>query len=270
MKRMSMVRLWLSFLFCCCALIPALAPAQDVPNKQAVLGQARDAYYNLRNQGLASFQCDVTPNWELLLQNERKQNPAGADTAIQTLSQIHFTTSLAADNTVKVTHNNLPGQSEDMMKALSQIYGGMEQMASGFFDTWKLFMLSAPFPEVTSEYQLQSLPTQYQLSYKEGTTDVVTTMSRDFAISNMQINNSEFTSSIQPTFTRTAQGLRLNGYEASYQSAKAEETTHLRVSIDYQDVNGLSMLQKLSLSGSYGGAPFAIELGFSGCQVTKK
>jgi hypothetical protein len=30
------------------------------------------------------------------------------------------------------------------------------------------------------------------------------------------------------------------------------------------------MLQKLDLSGSYGGAPFAVELGFSDCKVTKK
>jgi hypothetical protein len=269
MMRMTAVRLSLSFLFCC-ALRPAMAPAQDVPNKQAVLGQARDAYYNLRTQGLVSFQCDVTPNWELLLQDERKQNPAAAENAIKTLSQIRFTTSLGADSTVKVTHNDPPGQSEDMMKAFSQIYGGMEQMASGFFDTWKIFMLSPPFPEVSSEYQLQALDARYQLSYKEGAADVVTTMGQDFAISNMQTNTSEFKSSIQPTFTRTAKGLRLSGYEASYQSQKPEEATHLKVSIDYQDVNGFSMLRKLSLSGSYGGTPFAIELGFSGCQITKK
>jgi hypothetical protein len=270
MKRMTGVRLCASLLIIGCVLVPISVQAQDLGNKQALLGQARGAYYNLRSQGMASFQCDVKPNWELLLKDLHQQNPEGATNAINTLNQLHFTTSLATDDSVKVTHNDLAGQSPEMMSALKQIYGGMEQMASGFFDTWKLFMLAAPFPEVSSQYRLESVGAQYKLSYKEGTADIVTTMGHDFAISNMTVITPEFNSAIQPTFTRTPKGLRLASYEATYQSQKPEEATHLKVSVDYQDVEGLSMLQKLSLSGSYGGSPFAIELAFTGCQVTRK
>lgn len=254
-----------------CILLPCLARGQAVANKQAVLSQARRAYYNLRTEGLQSFECGITPNWEMLLQKEHEQNPEGVEQAIKTLSQLQFTLNLAADSSVKLTHNTLEGQSEQMMDALKQIYEGMEQMASGFFDTWKLFMLAPPFPEVDSQYDLTATGSEYRLSYKEDTTtDVVTTMSRDFAINNMKITTSEFDSAIQPAFATTPKGLILSSYEAVYQSQKPEESTHLKVHIGYNVVDGIQVPQKLSLSGSYGGAPFNVELGFSDCKVTKK
>lgn len=269
MRKITAIRFYLALFIACCVTAPARLSAQDMANKQVILDQARQSYYNLRSEGLASFQCGVTPNWELLLAKERKQDPAAADAAIKVLNQLHFNTSLAPDGTVKVTHNDLSGQNQQMMDALKQIYSGMEQMASGFFDTWKVFMLSPPLPEANSHYSLESVGSQYRLSYKDGTADVVTTMGRDFTVTNLQVTTPEFNSSIQPAFARTPKGLRLSAYEASYQSQKPEEATQLKVSMDYQEVDGLSMLRKLNLSGTYGGSPFAVELAFSGCQVTK-
>lgn len=254
----------------CCILVPTLVDAQAVANKQQVLGQARQSYYNLRAEGLSAFECSITPNWELLLKKESEQNPEGVAEAVKTLNQLHFTVKLAADNSVKLLHNELTGQTSDMKAALKQIYGGMEQMASGFFDTWKLFMLNPPFPEVNSLYQLELAGGQYRLTYKEDLADVVTTMGRDFSISNLKVTTAQFDSSIQPTFTRTPKGFLLNAYQASYKSQKPEEATELKVSMDYQDVEGFKMLQRLNLTGTYGGSPFAVELAFLDCQVTKK
>lgn len=250
--------------------LSSLSGAQAVPDKQAALGQARDSYYNLRNQGLVAFQCAVTPNWELLLQTERQQNSAGVDSAIKILNQLQFNVYMAADGTIKLTHNDLPGQNKEMMDALQQIYGGMEQMTSGFFDTWKLFMLNHPFPEVSSVYDLRAAGPDYRLTYKENTADVATTMSREFRMSSLHVITPEFDSTIEPTLTTSPKGFVLRAYEASYKSQKPEETTQLKVLIGYQDVEGLEMLQQLKMSGTYGGTPFAVELGFSNCQVTKR
>src|SRR5215472_1123141 len=183
MKRSPLKTLSIAFLLCSFSL-PTLSSAQNVGNKQQIISQARQAYYNLRSEGLDGFQCSVTPNWEALLADQRKSDPKAADAAIETLSKLHFNAKLGADGKVKLTHNDIPGASKEMMDALRQIYTGMEQMASGFFDTWSQFMLHRPFPEVESEYQLQVQGPQYLLTYKDGAvTDVATTMSRDFAIS---------------------------------------------------------------------------------------
>lgn len=268
-SKSTAVRLWLSLLICCSAF-STLSSGQAVANKQSVLSQARQSYYNLRSQGLSAFTCSVTPNWEVLLQKERAQNPEGVDHAIQALNQLHFTLSFGADDSVKLTHNELTDQNEDMIAALKQIYGGMEQMASGFFDTWKLFMLNTPFPEINSDYGLQAAGPQYRLTYRDGLADVVTTMGRDFAISDLKVTTTEFDSDIQPQFTKSPKGFLFSAYDATYQSKNPGEATQLKVRIGYQEVEGLELLQQLDLSGSYGDKPFAVQLTFSDCKVTKK
>ena len=254
----------------CCILVPNLANAQTVANKQQVLGQARNAYYNLKDEGLVEFACSVTPNWEALLAEQRKTDPTAADAAIKALSQLQFNARLGSDGKVKLTHNELTGQSEEMNKALGQIYSGMEQMASGFFDTWSLFMIDHPFPEVTSEYQLEAPPQQYRLSYKDGPASVVATMSRDFAITDLKVTSPQFESTIQPRFAKITRGFLFTAYNASYHSSAPGDETKLSVQIAYQDVSGLQIIKQLNLSGSYGGSPFAVELAFSNCKATKK
>jgi hypothetical protein len=251
-------------------LLIATAVAAQSTGDREVLTQARRAYYNLRSQGVSTFQCNITPDWKLLLADQQRQNPEAADTAIKTLSQLRFTASMGADGTVTLTHNELTGQSPEMNQALAQIYGGMQQMTSGFFDTWKLFVVNTPFPETSSEFQLQSVGAFDTLRYRENKADVTTTFSSaDYAISNLIVTTSEFDSSIQPIFTKSANGLLLTGYTASYKSGKPEEATQLNVSIDYQSVSGVLMLSNLKLSGTYGGTPFAVALSFQGCQVAK-
>lgn len=258
------------FLFACCLAVPLLSTAQTVANKQSILSQARQSYYNLRTEGLDSFQCTVTPNWDLLLQQQKQQNPQAVDAAIKILNQLHFSLNLAPDSTAKLTHNELTGQNEAMMAALKQIYGGMEQMTSGFFDTWSLFMVSKPFPEADTKFELQPVGPLYTLHYLETGTDVVTTMSKDFAINQLTVTTPEFHSSIHPTLTKSASGFLLSGYDADYDSGKPAELTHLNVLVEYQLVNGAQMLQKLDLKGSYGGSKFSVLLGFQGCQATNK
>ena len=239
-------------------------------DKSAVLGQARQAYYSLRGEGLESFRCDITPNWANLLKEASKQNPRNAAGAIKFLNQLHFTVTLAADGSVKFTHNEVASKDKSREVALRQIYDGMEQMTVGFFETWKLFMLTPPFPRVTSDYQLESTGSQYKLSYRDGEAGVVTAMGTDFAISRLSVRASEFDSSIEPKFAATPKGFVLTGYEADYQTQKPEETTKLSVRIGYRQVSGLQMLQRLDLHGTYGNFPYAVELTFSNCEVTKR
>jgi hypothetical protein len=250
---------------------PGTQQATPTPTKQQLLTQATQSYYNLRAQGLTGFQCTISPDWEGVLKDERKQDPAAADTAMKLLNQLHFIATVGADSKMIVTHNDLAGQDQQMMNALQQIYTGMTQLTTGFFDTWSLFMLNHPFPDAGSDYKLESIPgDSYRVSYKEGDADVATTMDHDFAISELKVTTTEFTSSIYPQFTKTPKGYVLSGYGSHYQTKNAAETTKLKVQVDYQDVEGLTLMQKLNVSGTYGINDFGIEVAFSACQLTKK
>lgn len=251
-------------------LVPRLVRAQAVPDKKTVLTQAAQAYYNLRREGLDSFQCSVTPNWEMMLQDQRKQNPQLVDAELVTLDQLHFNFAVSADNKMKLTHNDLAGLSKDMTDSVAQIESGMDQMASGFFDTWSFFMLDRPFPDSTSEFQIETIGSQYRLTYKDGSADVVATLGRDFSMSNMAVTTTEFHSTVQPGLTKLPGGFVLTSYDANYVSSKLEDPTQLKALISYQDVQGFQIVQKLEVNGAYGPNKFTIQLIFSGCQVTKK
>lgn len=278
MRRFTKVNSFLSSLVCCLVILtaggavwaqqPSSAPQID---KKEVLRNARKAYYSLSGEGLAEFSCSVTPDWSSLLAAERKADPAAADRAIQTLNQLHFNAAYGQDGNVHITHNTLAGQNQQMMDAMNQIFSGMEQMTSGFFDTWKLFMISPPFPAVESEYQIDNAGTQYRLSYKEdANTQVVTTIDPDFSINQLKVTTPEFNSAIWPRFTRTPKGLLFTSYDATYFSSKPGESTQLKVSIGYQEVSGLQLVRSLDLQGSYGGSPFSVQLTFSDCTVKKR
>lgn len=250
-----------------CLAVSTFAAAAD--NKE-VLKQARDSYYSLKKQGLVDFHCNLTPNWDALLADTKKQDPAAADKAIATLKQLQFTVSLGTTGSAKVTHTTVAPENADMAKGLNQIYSGMEQMVTGFFDTWAPFMISTPFPELDSVYNLTAQGDQWTLSYKEGaTTDVVNTMSKNLVIRELKVTTPQFSSSIRPQFITSAQGFLLSGYDADYVGQSPSETTKLKVGISYQMVNGFQVPQTLDLSGSYGGTPFQVQVMFSGCQANR-
>ena len=251
--------------------VPVLsAQVVEVPHKQEILKKAREACYNLRSRGLVSFQSGLEPDWDTMLAGARKTNPEGTDRAVKLLEAIHFHMNLSQDDTVKLTHDAVQAPNDAAAKGLAQVYGGMEQMTQGFFQTWSVFLLSYPFPEPGGSYHLIASGEQYQLTYKDGDAEVVTTLGKDLRITSMKVTSSAFSSLLQPQYEATPQGLLMVGYQADYQTGNAAETTQLQVGIQYKDVDGFKLPSELNLQGSYGGSPFSVRVAFKDIQVVHK
>jgi hypothetical protein len=244
------------------------ASAQAV-NKGLILQQARQSYYSLRAEHIEQCRCKLLPDWQSLLADLRKSNPDGADYAVKKLSTIRFTVSVDSDGNANVTHNEVTEESQQMADALRQIYGGMEQMISGFFTTWSVYMMSPALPKANDDYQLTRTANGYRIQYKEGTTDIITDLRLDYSISNQKVVSPEFTSTLQPHFRKTPGGFILVAYEATYDSGNPAEETDLQVVMDYQEVNGLQWPNSVDLTGTYGGTPFQVNVIFTGCTATK-
>lgn len=241
--------------------------AQTTDNKE-IVRQARQSYYSLKDQGLAEFQCTAVPNWQVLL-TEQKLDADTVNRATLLLNKIHFVVSMAAGSDAKVTHNEVTAENPEVAKGLSQIYSGMEQMTTGFFQTWTAFTITPALPEIGAAYQLEKNGAEYRLSYKDGTADIVTMLDRDFAISYLRTTTPEFDSTLRPQFKKTAKGLLLTGYRATYVGKSAADTTELQIAIDYQTVSDFQLPQRLDLKGTYGGSPFHVEVSFSSCSATR-
>ena len=267
-------------------LPPKLSP------KQQLLKKARAAYYSLKTEGMKGFSCTMVPNWAALLEEPRKADPAKIDEAIERLKGIHFSVDVDADGGAKVAHNEISADNDAMAKGLAQVYSGMEQMTSGFFQTWAVFVIHPALPEQGTDFDLETSPLQYHLAYKEGgtkapaeaekpagtevmpavapesATAIDVTMSRLFVIDSVKVAADKFTSTIKPQFAKTRKGYLLIGYDAEYQGSTGSDRTELHVNLENQSVSGLQVPKKLMLKGLYNGSPFAVEVVFSGCTAT--
>src|SRR5262245_1019466 len=166
-KRHKLIVAVLGFVLLFLAALPAAAV-----DKKQVVTQARAAYYNLKAQGLTDFHCNATPNWAKMLEGLRQQDQAKYQQALNNLKQLSFDVSVNANGKTQVTHNTPAAANAQAASGYEDIFKGMEQMMSGFFDTWSPFAFNNLFPEPDANYQLRDAGTQYRMMYKDWDAEV--------------------------------------------------------------------------------------------------
>jgi hypothetical protein len=236
--------------------------------QQEIVKRARQSYYSLRAVGLDEFQSTVKPNWESVLKEQGITDATQLNAALRLLNGLHFTMLLDKDGKVSVNHRaDVEAPNEQVRQGFQQIYTGIDQAVSGFFATWSLFMLNSPFPEAGSAFELEDLGSQYRLSYKEGTSSIVTLMSKDLIISEIKVISPDFLSIVKPQVHKTANGFVLDGYVGDYTPTSGTGVVHLDVKIANAPVNGLQLPTSLVADSILDGAPTHMELAFSEYQV---
>jgi hypothetical protein len=256
-------KLCLPLLMACC-LVATAQSQTAVADSKKVIEDARHAYYSLRMAGLDEFRATVKPNWALVLKDQIKTDPVGAQAGLKLLNGIHFSMLLDRTDKVTVTHqtDTVPSN-EQQRKGFDDIYSGMDQAINGFFTTWSLFMLNSPFPAPDSNYTLENLGTQYRLSYKDGAADVVTMMGKNLIITDIKVSSADFNSSVRPQFVHTPKGFVLTGYDADYKPTSGSGVVKLSLKIDHEPISGLQLPVNLVLDSVMDGAPTHMELAFS-------
>jgi hypothetical protein len=240
----------------------------DRPDKRQLLAQARAAYYSLDQRGLDSFAATLTPNWEVVLS---ASGTAVAEEGMRLLNGLHFAMTMDRAGKVVVTHSSdTPAPNPTVQSGYDQIFAGMEQVVGGFFATYRPFMILSPFPEVDSEYTLEDFENGYRLIYKEGTSSVITRLTKTFAIIDLPVNAVEFDSVIRPTFSTTADGYVMSGYEAYYKPKTGTGVTLLTGTIDHEVVDGFRLPKRLHFDSSVDGVANKTEILFTGYLVKKR
>lgn len=251
-----------------CSLAAMAQSQTPVANSRKVIEDARHAYYGLRAAGLDEFRATVKPNWEVVLKDQMKADPAAAQAGLKLLNGLHFSMLLDRSDKVTVTHHaDTAPANEQQRQGFDQIYSGMDQAISGFFATWELFMLNSPFPSPDGDYKLEDLGTQYRLSYKDGSSDVVTVMGKNLIITDIKVDSAEFSSSVRPRFVHTAKGFVLTGYDADYKPTSGPGVVKLNLKIAHEPVSGLQLPVGLVMDSVMDGAPTHMELAFSEHEV---
>jgi hypothetical protein len=246
------------------------ALAVDVPNKKEIITKARQSYYNLHTQGMAGYSCQFAPNWNLLLADMYRSDPDNAEKMRKMLTQIQFSVTVDANDKVKIERSLPLTVNEQDLAKYKDYFDGMQQMMAGFFVTATPFLLTSPFPDVESDFQMEDQGAQYLLTYKTKDEADTALMDKNLVLTNLTFTGADYTATFLPTFLKNPKGFLLSGYDATVKSKNPGTDTVLNIRLAYQEIEGLQLIQKLNIVGSYGGTSFSFEILFTGYQITRK
>ena len=146
-----------------------------LPERKEVMRQARESYGGLKGQGLTEFQFDVVPDWNTFYQVQ--EQGLGQDELLPALKQVHFHVVVGPDGASNISHqSDVAPANEGLATRMRQSISGMEQVITGFLQTWSGYAMGPPMPAVDSEYQIEDLGKTYRFTYKDGPGDVVLTL----------------------------------------------------------------------------------------------
>ena len=237
-------------------------PATQRIDKKQLLRNAQQKYYNLKRAGLVEFESNVQPNWEVVLGSE--SNAA----TLKLLNAIHFSMVIDSQSTFRMFHRTDDyAANQKAAGVLNPIYLGMHDAVSRFISTWSIFMLTSPFPDPDSECEIEQTSDQIRFSHKEQNNQVTTVTNKDFSVIEITVVGEGLTASLKPVLETTATGYILKGYSGDYRTSADARETLLKVSVDYQQVNGLQLPHKVYVETVYEKVPAQIEWLFTDYRV---
>jgi hypothetical protein len=239
-----------------------ISPAQDL---SGIPKKVNAALYNLPSHKVDSFSSKISPDWRVIA-------PAvTADPeAMKLLNGIHFKVLHDIQGQTKLEHfEDVPMSTQQQKDALDGIVSGMKQVVDGFYTTWDAMMVFRPVVTDGSA-AVTADGSGYLIKWKQGTSDIAVKVGNDMAITELMVTAPEYVSIIQPKFIGSSRGMILSAYKGTYTSKNAAENTNLDVVIDYHEVDGIKLVKRLQMNGTYGGSPIKTALEFSDEQVMLK
>jgi hypothetical protein len=231
--------------------VPAY-PRQQSTTNHDVITRARTTYYSLARKGFKGFSATVEPNWEVIL----AQTATSAN--LKVFRAVRF--SMVVDENGAVTLSHEVGPNAPSAEVVNKIRYDVQRLVTGFFNTWRIFVVSSVFPE--TQIKIENAGKQYRLLYTTPSGEVTIAMTDDLLIKEWNLSAPTVKRTVKPQFQKTAEGLLLTDYKQTFEPVGDGIKTTLDVHIQYQDLNGMKVPQKVRLSGVHGSEPVEAELAF--------
>ena len=203
----------LPLLSLCLVFVTGGASASD----KETLEKARLAYYSLQREGLAAFQCRLVPDWEFLLADALKADPAAAKRHLATLNKLRFAVDFRTGTPARIMHANDPPANPGQTKDFEELNASMDQMMAGFFRRWALNVVVPPLPEAGPGVEVSEKAGRWNVAYRDGNAAVVVTMDKDFAILSTTARMPEFNGTVLTRFTPSPRGYLLTAWQGKTQ-----------------------------------------------------
>ncbi len=226
------------------AVAPSSAPAQAAASAVA---KARSLYYTPVDAGLKSFHCDVQFDWKDFMQKASNQAVPEDDARLKYLESIH----LSVDDDLRgrgEMHWNATSPAPDTTGAsVSKIRDGMQQLWSGFFQSWNGFATGDLMtPDQRSVVEKTS--DGYQVSVRTGADLATEQFGQDLTLKSVHVITASLESNITPSFTKGPQGLMVTSLASSYRQPPTAQPTDVTMDISYGPVGTFQLPATLAVA----------------------
>ncbi len=249
-----------------CAVICTPAWSAD---KKEVIQRARQSLYSLKTDGLIEFSCQASLDFDAAYK-DIKMDDIGRTQMLPAARNIRFQVAVGPSGAANVSHQFAEAPpNQEVADRLKNVAGGMEQIISGFFQTWSNLMIGSPFTGSPDEYQVDELPDGYRVMADAGTTHVEILLDRNYMLTSLAARTSDFDGTVRPHFTKRKDASLLQSYDATYKTTGAS-SQDLSMKIEYQDLEGLPIPHTIEVIMTLPQGHIDAPITLSNCQVKKK
>lgn len=224
------------------------------PAEDQWLAKTAKLYYSSAKAGLTGFDCAVHPDWHTLFASANKREATPDDDA-----------SLALLNTVKITlHARMKGGStiewvvaptpdkplDDSSAALLDgMHQSVEHTLEGFLQFWGPFIEASVVPDSSAGLEITHTPTVHTIHAQQGATELTEIFSSSLVLEQFNVTLNGTSIKFSPAYKPTEQGLLVNAFTALIQPSGVapEQAQHMKVAVDYQSLNGLTIPSHLNM-----------------------
>ena len=237
------------------AVSGSVLPCEQSAANEQLINKARGSYYSLSRKGFTGFSAGVEPNWEVIL--AQTATPA----TLTVFRAVQFSMVVDANGAVTVTHEvGANAAKPELQPTVTRIHSDVQRLVTGFFNTWRIFVVSSPFPD--TEFQIENPGKQYQFFYTTPAGKVSITTTDELMITEWNLVGPTVKRTVKPQSQKTADGSLLTGYHQVFDPIGPGIKTTLDFQIEYQDAGGMKLPYKVRLAGMHGAEPVEAELVF--------
>jgi predicted phosphohydrolase len=260
---------------------PAMPAPPAGPLKQASSGTLRDTllakaaglYDSTARAGLHGFDCQVHPDWNLIMTSSRRGPPAAGDDAKLTLLS---TVRIALHARLK-GNSSLDWQVPDQHRTpidkastamLDQAHRGIENTLVSVLKLW-IPLVDGSVAESLGEEDMEIAQTENGYALRSKDKSLTEEFDRNLLLVRYLAVDSGSTVNIEPTFKHSSQGLLLSSFVAHIHpaGAPANSIQEMHVELEYQTVSSAQIPARLTIE-----IPNVVQMDFKldGCSVNPK
>jgi hypothetical protein len=252
---------------CCLLGFPVACAFGQASQDSQIVEEARTAYYNLHDQGLTGFRCNVRVDWNAALLSQNVDTN-GAPELLAVLRQTHFEPVVGLTGAPRVSlHFDGPAPSDEVAARLQTASGGVERSLNGVLQELSSVLFGSLLPP-DRDYHLEPQGDHFRITFGSDEVRIVETMNKDHELEEMIVATQKSTVSVRPQFRRGEKGFLPVVIDSRVEAAGADKV-ELHVEIAYQTVEGFRLPQTVRVRDKElaGNAP--VEFNFSNYQLTR-